>query len=119
MRHPLRQLGNALIEILPGTEAEDPRGLRAVAKAVTDIADAALADDVRLNIVAIERTCDRLRHLLHAAVLAGADVDDLAVRIGVDERVRERARDVANIDEVAALLAILENQRPLSVQKPR
>jgi hypothetical protein len=48
--------------------------------------------------------------------VAGADVEHAARRLRQLQRVGEGAGDVADIDEVAALLAILEDHRALPLR---
>ncbi len=59
------------------------------------------------------------RHLADRAVGAAADVERAARRLRQDERVGEGAGDVRHMDEVAPLLAVLEDHRRLAVQQPR
>src|SRR4051794_22025933 len=116
---PLGQLGEALVKILLGPKAEDFRGSGRVTKAVANVAGAALADDFRLDVVAVESASDRARNFLDAPVLARTDVENLAVRLGMDQSVGEGARYVADVNEVPPLLPILEDHRPLTVLQAR
>src|SRR5438128_159831 len=116
---PFGELGEALLEILFGPEAEPLRGFRRVAEAMADVADPALADDLRIDVVAAHCPGELGRHLGDRAVVARADVEHLADRLGKLERLGEGPGDVPDIDEVAALAAVLEDHRLLAVEEPR
>ena len=61
---------------------------------------------------------ERLGDVEHADAAAGAEVDRLVVGgVGV-ERQQQALHDVLDVDEVAALPAVLEDHRRLAVQQP-
>ena len=98
----------------------NPRTARAAAdirEAVADIADPAFAGDFRLDRHP-ERFAEKPRGFLDRHGLAAADVEGAADRRVGDQRQAARFGDVGDIDKIAALLAVLEDQRRASVQQP-
>src|SRR3954468_22679719 len=118
-RDPFGELREAFIEVLLRAEAQDIGRFAAVAEAMANVADPRLAGDLRLDVAAAERARDRTRDVIDAAVYAGADVEHLRVSPRVHERIGECARDVADVNEIAPLLAILEDQRALPIRQTR
>ena len=116
---PFGELRESFIEVFSGAEAEDIGRFAAVAEAVADVADPRLPGDLRLDVIAAKRASDRARDVFHTAVDAGAYVEHLRVRARMHERIGKRARDIADVNEVAPLLAVLEDQRPLPVRQSR
>src|SRR5215217_6823974 len=68
-RNPFGEFGEALLKVLARHKAEPFGGLGAVAEAVADVADAALADDLRRDLVLAHRAGEFLRHLGHRAIV--------------------------------------------------
>jgi hypothetical protein len=78
-RDPLGQFGQALAEVLAGRIAQALARLGQVGDAVADVAGAALAGDLRLQVRPAHRRGLQAGHLLDRAVLAAGDVEHLAV----------------------------------------
>jgi hypothetical protein len=85
---------------------------------VTHVADPALAGDLGLDRGA-ERVGQQARDPADRDLLAAVDVQRLADRGVAFQSQPAGLGDVADIDEVATLLAILEDQRRPVVQEPR
>ncbi len=86
---------------------------------MADVADAGLAEGFRIEFRPAHRRGEHLADLQDGAVLAAADVEHLPRRAGMFQREHEGACDIVDVDEVAALAAVLEHHRALPVQEAR
>src|SRR5919112_5548077 len=84
-----------------------------------DVAKSRLAGNLGIEAGAVHGVRKELCHLADGAVLAAADVVDLSRRLLVLESESEGLRYVLDMDEVPALLAVLEDHRRLAVVEPR
>src|SRR5690606_1945596 len=107
-RGPGDQLLEALVERGRGLEAQLGARPRGVADAMPDVAGAVAPDGLRLD-AGPEPSGERLRDLEDRDGPARADVElahDARLRL---QRAHHRLRDVRDVDEVAALVAVLED----------
>src|SRR5262249_14552028 len=107
-----RQL-QALVERVPGSPIELARGQRRVDDAAHDLARAGLRVD-GLAFDPGHAPADR-GQLVHRHFDAGADVVHAAYMLG---RGQDPVHDVADVDEVARLLAAAEDRRLLACREP-
>jgi hypothetical protein len=91
---------------------------RDVGDAVADVALAEARDDLGRDGDA-ERACDRLRERGDGRGAAGADVERRVGDVLALEGQAEGLDDVGDVDEVAALPAVLEDERALGVEEAR
>ena len=115
---PREQVAHPVLERDLGAEPEPLLGEPRVGEAVPDVAGAVLLDDLGLDLLA-EAGRDRLRDLEDRRRPAGAEVQRAAVRAVRAQRERAAAHQVAHVDEVARLPAVLEHERGVVVQQPR
>ena len=119
-RDPLGELGEALVEVLVGREAE-----QFCAPCCRRRSSGGCRRPAPCRRSRARRRCGPSRGRCACATsltvrsCARADVEHLARRLRVHQRLAEGARHVADVDEVAPLLAILEDHRPLAVGEPR
>src|SRR5207253_796554 len=99
-----------------GAEAQQLRGEARVCVAVPDVAGAVLRDELRFELLG-ETARDRLRHRGDRGWPAGPDVERAAVGAVLRERERAAARNVAHVDEVTGLPAVLEDERRMVVEQ--
>src|SRR5690606_30873771 len=90
-----------------------------VGETVANVAGTGLACYLRLDFASAHSRGQQLCDGGNRAVLAAANVIDISRSCGVVERQQESAYNVADMHEIAALLAILENHRPLAVEQAR
>ena len=107
---PRGDLGEPVVELDLRLVAERRAGVRDVGEAVADVAEAVLARELGLDLLA-DRRRELLADLAHGDARAAADVDRGAVGAVGLEREPERPRHVAHRDEVAALQAVLVHAR--------
>ncbi len=115
---PLEQVAHPVLERDLGLEAEQLLGEARVRVAVADVAGAVASDHLGLEVHA-EAVREHVRHIEHGRRAAGADVDGASVRSAPVKRELTRAHDVAHVDEVARLVAVLEHEWGALRQEPR
>jgi hypothetical protein len=94
------ELAHAGFEFLDGVEAESVGGCRDGREDVADVGGAPVAGDDRLAL-GRDRAGDLARHLEDRARRAAADVEGAGDGLGRGEGDHVRARDVADVHEVA------------------
>src|SRR2546423_5505419 len=115
---PREQLLHAGLERNLGAEPEQLGGQAGVRVAVADVAGPVLVDHLRLDLLA-EALRDHAHDLVDGGWTARADVDRPAVGLVLLEREHTGTRDVADVDEVAGLLAVFEDERRPVVEQTR
>src|SRR5439155_17163902 len=115
-RDPRDELADALCKGHARTVAEQALDAREVGVAVADVAGAELLGDLEAAAPA-ELAGERLRDLEHAQRAAAADVEDLVIGGRRFHRQPAGLDDVADVDEVPPLPAILEDQRSPAVEE--
>src|SRR5438477_10058954 len=115
---PRHEVLDALGEPHARAEAERAADARDVGHAVANVAFAEPADDLRRQRHA-HRPRDRLRERGHRGRAPGAYVERHVDDVRALQRQAEGLDDVAHVDEVAALAAVLEHERPLAVEQAR
>src|SRR5262249_5610761 len=99
---PLDEVVDRLLEPVAGLEAENVAGPRGIGEAMPNVPGAELAQRLGLETPPQLARQDS-RELEHAQRPAGAHVQHMDARLVRVERQRQRASDVANVDEIAAL----------------
>ena len=84
---------------------------------MADIPGAGLTGDHRFD-RDIHRVGQIMRDIADAAMFAAGDVVDPAYRARMLEREHESIDDIAHIDEVTALMPVLENDGRRAIAKP-
>src|SRR5262250_255842 len=109
-----RRIGKQIIESLgkqdPGRESEKFPGLRYVREAMTHIPDAVLSGGLKRDVAAESRR-EGTRELQDARGATRANIEDLAIGLGIRERQQIRLIDIAHMDEVAGLPPIFVDDR--------
>ena len=119
-RDPSGKLGEAAVEFLPlRVEPENLGRARDVGEAVANVAGARLADNVGCQLLTAHRRGEAGRHIGDADAVAAANVEDAAISIGRCECQVKGARDIVDMHEIAALLAVFEHHGALAIQQPR
>src|SRR5262249_19231821 len=116
--HPFEQFWYALLHRNPRLEAEQRAGASNVGHAVADVAFAVLACDLRLDSFA-QTLGQHPHHFFDRSRVARADVGGLVICAVGFERQQVGLNNVADVDEIARLFAVLEDHRLLVVQQPR
>src|SRR5882757_511373 len=115
---PFDQLGHSRLERAPRLEAEHALDLGDVGKAVPDVADAILVHDLGGDVLA-QQARQHSGYLRDGDRLSAADIEGIPDALVAIEHHRKGLGDVLNVDEVASLLAILEDQRRLIIEQAR
>src|SRR4029453_7327072 len=89
-----------------------------IGEAMPNIARAGLAGDHRLD-GEVHRLGQVARDIADAAMFAASDIVDAATGARVRESQHKCVGDIAHMDEVATLVAVLENDWGRAVAKPR
>src|SRR6185437_9076873 len=84
---------------------------------VPDVADAVLARDLGREMLLPELLGEPAGNLIYRHPLPTADVENLSGGLGYLERQPAAFGDIANVDEIPPLLAILEDKRPIAVEQ--
>ena len=116
--NPFGELRQAFRKIFPRLVTQlllDPAD---VGDAMTNVADARLAGDLRSHRT-IHRPGQKLRHFGYGSVLPASDIVDAAGSLLMLERQDKGLRHVFHVDEIASLLTVFKDHRRLSVVKPR
>ena len=113
---PFQQPAHPILERDGGLEAKQFAGAGGVGHTVTDVAGAILAVANRLQLE-LEPRGERLRDLQHRAGAPSAEVDRVPGGALGLQRAHDPAHDVADMGEVARLLAILEDHRRVAVEQ--
>src|SRR5262245_24205951 len=116
--HPFEQFGYSLLQRDLRLIAEQRAGASDVRYAVTDVALAVFACDLRIDFLA-QPLGQHPHHLFDRSRLARADVDRLVICAVGFERQQVCLNDVADVNEIARLFAVFEDHRLLVVQQPR
>src|SRR6185437_10513494 len=98
-----------ILQAMDRLEAEEFARLADIGEAVADVAGTRLAEDLRFERWHTHRLSEKAGHVLDRIGVAAADIDDVVGSARLLQRQAERSSDVADVDEVAALLAILED----------
>src|SRR5437588_7078382 len=114
--YPPEELANSILERDRRAVSELRPRRRDVCDAVTDITFPVSADDIRLGLYT--KALGKLASdYVDAGTSSGTDVHCLVHRIDCLQRQHVGRGDVGNLNEVSGLLAVLENQGRLSVEK--
>lgn len=88
-----------------------------VRKTIANVARTGLVEDFRGNILETHGVCQQGRDILDTIGASATDVDDLACRLRLLEREAKGLGDIANMDEIAPLIAVFEDHRRLMVRQ--
>ena len=114
---PVGEFAHGVFEEVRGLEAEQGAGLGDVGEAVADVALARLAEQLRAQMRDLHGAGEDVGDVGHRVGVAAADIDDVAGGVGMFHGKAEGAGDVAYMDEVPLLLAVLEDEGTFAVEE--
>ena len=82
-----------------------------------DVARPCLVEDLRFEVGAVHRRGKRFRDVENGPLLTAADVEHAALRAGTLQGQQERIRHILDVDEVAPLPPVLEQDRRAAVEE--
>src|SRR5690349_21228409 len=118
-RDPFRKVAETFLERALRPESEPILGKGDIGEAVADVPGSRLTDDLRRQIFEIHRVREQPGDLVDRTIATAADIEDTARRHRMFQRENEGARHVIDVNEIAPLIAVLEDRDGLLVQQSR